>query len=151
MSRIAVGRELLQITVSNEVAQTIRLRAAMDAVTPGKVVEQAIIATNVRMGVVEELTSGKKVSQKASPRTSEAAPKLKAGAVPGEHQGKPWDHVRLDKVMEAEGLSGQKMAEKLVSRNGGTPNKNQVLNWRNGKEAIPPAYWSQLEKLFGVK
>lgn len=150
---------MLQVTVSKQVAQTIRLRAAMDGVTPGRVIEAAIIETNVRQGVVEELTHGAR-SEDAPRKTSARAPKAKepkkakgtgrkvaaASAVP---VGPEWTEAKLKKAMEQGGLSGRALAEQLESRNGTPPQGVQVNRWSRGAEKIPMHYWGQLERIFG--
>ena len=152
MARVPEGKRLLQVMVSLEVAQTIRAMAAMDAVPLGQVIEQAILATNVRKGVMELLE--KPVVKagplaKVEPQETPSNPKpMRVPEMPSNYEGKRWDQVRLNAAMALHSLSGSQMSKKLISRTGGTPNKEQVLRWRNGKENIPARYWSQLEKLF---
>lgn len=152
MSKVNEGRELLQVTVSMEVAQTIRLRAAMDGVSPGKVIESAIIATNVRGGVLEELAQGGKGSKrtkakaKAKPTTA-GKPKPKRTAVAA--TGEEWTETKLRKAMEREGLTGRALAEQLESGKGTPPQGVQVNRWSRGAEKIPAHYWSQLDRIFG--
>ena len=152
MSKVNEGRELLQVTVSMEVAQTIRLRAAMDGVSPGKVIESAIIATNVRGGVLEELTQGVK-GTKPPKATAKAKPtkaaKLKPKQTTESLIGEEWTETKLHKAMEREGLTGRALAEQLESRNGTPPQGVQVNRWSRGAEKIPSHYWSQLDRIFG--
>jgi hypothetical protein len=157
MSRVPEGKELLQVMVAMEVAQAIRVRAAMEAMSLGKVIEQAIIATNAQPLVVKESSRGEHVVQqrKEDPakgtKSEKKEPKTaRVQTAPEDYKGKPWDQVRLDRVMDREGLSTSQMAAQLVSgKTGSAPSRNLVHSWRSGKENIPHTYWSQLEKLFG--
>jgi hypothetical protein len=152
MVRTREGWEIIQIALPMELVTHIRVAAAMRRVTNGEVLNELAQAGLGIQG--EPVSEGKAV---ASPRkegkglgTTKAKPGPAQGSRgPADYKGKPWTKERLDQVMSAEGLSGRLMAEKLVSRTGGSANKEQVLRWRNGKEGIPAAYWSQLEKLFG--
>ena len=143
----------MQVTVSSEVAQTIRLRAALDSVTPGTVIEQAIIATNVRQGVMSQLSHGLhelKPSLTSRTRTKEtkaARPKAKPTAAPPE--GDEWTQEKIHEAMAREGLTGRALAEKLVSKKGAAPPGVQVNRWSRGAEKIPSHYWGQLDQVFG--
>jgi len=145
MVRTRAGWEIIQIALPTELVTHIRVAAAMRRVTNGEVLnELAQVGLHLQKGPkIEDKTPPKVAKSKADPMPVRIPEAL------ADYRGKPWTMERLARAMASEGLSGRGMAEKLVSRTGGTPNKEQVLRWRNGKEAIPPAYWPQLEKLFG--
>ena len=154
MSRVPEGKELLQVLVAMEVAQAIRVRAAMEAMSLGKVIEQAILATNAGRGVMESGVKPEKEhhgkTEKPIKTESKVEPRLKrVSVVPEDYKGKPWDQARLDRSMDHAGLSTRQMAEQLVSgKTGAPPSRNLIHNWRSGKEAIPSSYWPQLERIF---
>jgi hypothetical protein len=153
MSRTAVGRELMQVTVSSEVAQTIRLRAALDSVTPGTVIEQAIIATNVRQGVMSQLSQGSHELKPSLTTRTRTKPVKASKPKPKQSKegptGEEWTETKLHKAMEREGLTGRALAERLESGKGTPPQGVQVNRWSRGAEKIPAHYWSQLDRIFG--
>ena len=141
-------RVLLQVLVTVEVAQTIRVRAALSRVPPGRVIEAAILATNGTNGALEPMAAMVKAAKPA--KTPPAAkPKAKKETTKPDQVGPVWDQEKLKRVMEGSGLTGRTLAEKLESKNGTPPNKLQVNRWCRGTEKIPERYWSQLERIFG--
>jgi len=149
-------RVLLQVLVTMEVAQTIRVRAALSRVPPGRVIEAAILATNGTNGVLEPMGPMVKAAKPAKkpaelkPKAEKmTGPKVKKETSKPDQVGPVWDQEKLKRVMEGSGLTGRTLAEKLESKNGTPPNKLQINRWVRGAEKIPSRYWSQLERLFG--
>jgi len=141
-------RVLLQVLVTAEVAQTIRVRAALSRVPPGRVIEAAILATNGTNGALEPMAAMVKAAKPAR-KPVEAKRKAKAKPTAVVPAGDEWTQEKIREAMEREGLTGRALAERLESKNGTPPNKLQVNRWSRGAEKIPAHYWGQLDRIFG--
>ena len=140
VARVPDGKELMQVLLAMEVVQEIRVRSAMLAIPPGRVIEAAILGTKRETPL--------QVSKPKEPKPRKASAKRETPELV-EYNGKPWDQARLSRHMEKAGLSGRELAEQLESRKGTPPQGVQVNRWCRGAEGIPQHYWPQLEGIFG--
>lgn len=141
-------RVLLQVLVTMEVLQEIRVRAVLARVPPGRVIEAAIHATNGTNGGMKPMAPMVKATKPAK-KPAEAKPKVKAKPTVAAPVGDEWTQEKVKEAMEKVGLRGRTLAEKLVSKHGTPPSYVIVNRWCRGAEKVPRLYWGQLDRIFG--
>ena len=144
MARIPIGREVMQCTVDTEVADLLRVKAAMHRMTVGRLIEQMTRNTYSRDAIIEAWIaepgsqvqrSAPKMATKVSRRSQELP---KATAADNETMAKLW--AALEAARTAAGWTGGELAKKLGIA---APN---IVQWRK-KGMVPASQVEAVEKL----